>query len=60
MVLAVGDSPVRRRQEDGNIDESSIEAAISTPYKAILPVHLFGRLALSSASRPSRAGTTSS
>ncbi|HXH21368.1 MAG TPA: DegT/DnrJ/EryC1/StrS family aminotransferase [Dehalococcoidia bacterium] len=45
MVLATGARPVFVDvKEDGNIDESLIEAAITPRTKAILPVHLYGRL----------------
>ena len=45
MVLAAGARPVFVDvKDDGNIDESLIEAAITPRTKAILPVHLFGRL----------------
>jgi perosamine synthetase len=45
MVLAAGARPVFVDvREDGNIDASQIEAAITPQTKAILPVHLYGRL----------------
>lgn len=45
MVLATGASPVFVDTfEDGNIDASRIEAAITPRTKAVLPVHLYGRL----------------
>ena len=45
MVLATGARPVFVDvTEDGNIDASLVEAAITTRTKALLPVHLYGRL----------------
>jgi dTDP-4-amino-4,6-dideoxygalactose transaminase len=45
MVLAAGARPVFVDvKDDGNIDASLIEAAITRRTRAILPVHLFGRL----------------
>jgi dTDP-4-amino-4,6-dideoxygalactose transaminase len=46
MVLATGARPVFIDvKDDGNIDESLIEAAITPRTKAVLPVYLFGRMA---------------
>jgi dTDP-4-amino-4,6-dideoxygalactose transaminase len=45
MVLATGARPVFVDVcEDGNIDPSLVEAAITPRTKALLPVHLYGRL----------------
>jgi len=45
MVLATGARPVFVDvRDDGNIDPSLIEAAITRRTRAVLPVHLFGRL----------------
>jgi dTDP-4-amino-4,6-dideoxygalactose transaminase len=45
MVLAVGARPVFVDvAADGNIDPSLVEAAITPSTKALLPVHLYGRL----------------
>ncbi|HLF80084.1 MAG TPA: DegT/DnrJ/EryC1/StrS family aminotransferase, partial [Dehalococcoidia bacterium] len=45
MVLATGARPVFVDVgEDGNIDAARIEAAITSRTKALLPVHIFGRL----------------
>src|SRR3972149_3452435 len=45
MVLAVGARPVFVDVgEDGNIDPALVEAAITPRTKALLPVHLYGRL----------------
>jgi perosamine synthetase len=45
MVLAVGARPVFVDvDENGNIDVSQVEAAITPRTKALLPVHLYGRL----------------
>jgi perosamine synthetase len=45
MVLATGARPVFVDvRDDGNIDPSLIEGAITSRTKAVLPVHLFGRL----------------
>jgi len=45
MVLATGARPVFVDvREDGNIDPTLIEAAITPRTKALLPVHLYGRL----------------
>jgi dTDP-4-amino-4,6-dideoxygalactose transaminase len=45
MVLATGAHPVFVDvAEDGNLDPSLVEAAITSHTKAILPVHLYGRL----------------
>jgi dTDP-4-amino-4,6-dideoxygalactose transaminase len=45
MVLAAGARPVFVDIcEDGNIDVSQVEAAITPRTKAVLPVHLYGRL----------------
>lgn len=45
MILATGARPVFVDiNEDGNIDPSKVEAAITTKTKAVLPVHLYGRL----------------
>src|SRR6266567_7874288 len=45
MVLAVGATPVFVDVcEDGNIDPHKIEAAVTSRSKAVLPVHLYGRL----------------
>jgi perosamine synthetase len=46
MVLAVGARPVFVDVcEDGNIDPSLVEAAVTSRTKALLPVYLYGRLA---------------
>ena len=46
MILAVGARPVFVDVgDDGNIDVARIEAAITPRTRAVLPVHLFGRLA---------------
>ena len=45
MVLATGARPCSSTwRDDGNIDASQIEAAITPRTKAMLPVHLYGRL----------------
>ena len=45
MILATGARPVFVDvREDGNIDASLVEAAITRRTKALLPVHLYGRL----------------
>ncbi len=45
MVLAIGARPVFVDvREDGNIDPALVEAAITPRTKALLPVHLYGRL----------------
>jgi dTDP-4-amino-4,6-dideoxygalactose transaminase len=45
MVLAVGARPVFVDvAEDGNIDVSTVERAITPRTKALLPVHLYGKL----------------
>jgi dTDP-4-amino-4,6-dideoxygalactose transaminase len=45
MVLATGARPVFADVDlDGNIDPSLVEAAITPRTKALLPVHLYGRL----------------
>jgi perosamine synthetase len=45
MVLATGARPVFVDvTDDGNIDASQVEAAITPRTKALLPVHLYGRL----------------
>jgi dTDP-4-amino-4,6-dideoxygalactose transaminase len=45
MVLATGARPVFVDvRDDGNIDASQVEAAITPRTKALLPVHLYGRL----------------
>ncbi len=45
MILATGARPVFVDvNEDGNIDASKVEAAITAKTKAVLPVHLYGRL----------------
>src|SRR2546421_2424335 len=45
MVLVTGAKPVFIDvRDDGNIDPDRIEAAITSRTKAILPVHLYGRL----------------
>jgi dTDP-4-amino-4,6-dideoxygalactose transaminase len=45
MILATGARPVFVDvTEDGNIDASRVEAAITPRSKALLPVHLYGRL----------------
>ncbi len=45
MVLATGARPVFVDvREDGNIDPKLVEAAITPRTKALLPVHLYGRL----------------
>jgi dTDP-4-amino-4,6-dideoxygalactose transaminase len=45
MVLAVGARPVFVDvTEDGNIDASQVEAAVTSKTKALLPVDLYGRL----------------
>lgn len=46
MILAAGATPVFVDvMEDGNIDVSQIEVAITSRTRAIMPVHLYGRLA---------------
>ena len=45
MILATGARPVFVEiGEDGNIDASLIEAAVTPNTKALLPVHLYGRI----------------
>lgn len=45
MILATGARPVFVDVgEDGNLDPSLIEAAITAKTRAVLPVHIFGRL----------------
>jgi dTDP-4-amino-4,6-dideoxygalactose transaminase len=45
MILATGARPVFVDvTDDGNIDASQVEAAITPRTKALLPVHLYGRL----------------
>jgi dTDP-4-amino-4,6-dideoxygalactose transaminase len=45
MVLATGARPVFVDvKDDGNIDESQIESAVTPRTKAVLPVYLFGRM----------------
>jgi dTDP-4-amino-4,6-dideoxygalactose transaminase len=45
MILACGARPVFVDvRDDGNIDPNLIEAALTTKTKAIMPVHLYGRL----------------
>jgi dTDP-4-amino-4,6-dideoxygalactose transaminase len=45
MVLATGARPVFVDvREDGNIDASKVEAAVTPRTKALLPVHLYGRI----------------
>ena len=45
MVLATGARPVFVEVgEDGNIDASKVETAVTVKTKALLPVHLYGRM----------------
>jgi dTDP-4-amino-4,6-dideoxygalactose transaminase len=45
MILATGARPVFVDVgEDGNIDASKVEAAVTARTKALLPVHLYGRM----------------
>jgi dTDP-4-amino-4,6-dideoxygalactose transaminase len=45
MILATGARPVFVDvREDGNIDASCVEAAVTEKTKALLPVHLYGRI----------------
>ena len=45
MILAVGAKPVFVDvRDDGNIDPSKVEATITPRTKALLPVHLYGKL----------------